>query len=49
VSQGLAVQFLEQVDAIGDVMNLDDVSNNCLNWDSYYPTDDTFKKDDSGI
>lgn len=37
VSEGLALQFLEQKDAIPDTFQLDsDYERTCANWDSYY-------------
>lgn len=50
VSQGLSVQFLEQLGAIPTAVNLNgDLASNCASWSSYYPANDPFKQDDSGI
>ncbi|KAK3321960.1 multicopper oxidase-domain-containing protein [Apodospora peruviana] len=49
VSQGLSVQFLEQLSAIPTTMDLNTLTANCNNWDAYYPTNAPFQQDDSGI
>ncbi|KAK3384924.1 multicopper oxidase-domain-containing protein [Podospora didyma] len=49
VSQGLSVQFLEQLSSIPTAMTLNDITANCNNWDAYYPANDPFSQDDSGI
>ena len=49
VSQGLSVQFLEQLSAIPTTMDLNALTANCNNWDSYYPANAPFLQDDSGI
>ncbi|KAK0625178.1 Cupredoxin [Bombardia bombarda] len=49
VSQGLSVQFLEQQGAISSVMDLNGLKGNCGRWRAYYPAEDPFDQDDSGI
>ncbi|KAK0712901.1 multicopper oxidase-domain-containing protein [Lasiosphaeria miniovina] len=49
VSQGFSVQFLEQLTAIPTTMSLNDITPNCAAWDAYYPANDPFTQDDSGI
>ncbi|KAK3376848.1 multicopper oxidase-domain-containing protein [Lasiosphaeria ovina] len=49
VSQGFSVQFLEQLTAIPTAMSLNDITPNCAAWDAYYPANDPFTQDDSGI
>ncbi|KAK0725030.1 multicopper oxidase-domain-containing protein [Lasiosphaeris hirsuta] len=49
VSQGLSVQFLEQLSAIPTAMDLNQLTANCNNWDAYYPANAPFPQDDSGI
>ena len=47
-SQGMSVQFLEQLSAIPQSMDLSQLNANCNAWNSYYPTS-PFKQDDSGL
>ncbi|OAA65258.1 Cupredoxin [Niveomyces insectorum RCEF 264] len=49
VSQGLSVQFLEQLDAIPQQVDLSGLDAECRDWDAYYPAHDPFRQDDSGI
>ncbi|KAK1753358.1 putative laccase precursor [Echria macrotheca] len=49
VSQGLSIQFLEQLSAIPTTVNLNDLTANCNNWDAFYPANAPFLQDDSGI
>lgn len=49
VSQGLAVQFLEQLDAIPQSVDLSGIADQCQKWDDYYPEDDPYLKIDSGL
>ncbi|KAH8912965.1 Cu-oxidase-domain-containing protein [Coniochaeta sp. PMI_546] len=49
VSQGLSVQFLEQLSSIPTAVNLNDITANCNNWRAYYPAHDPFWQEDSGI
>ncbi|KAK3940894.1 multicopper oxidase-domain-containing protein [Diplogelasinospora grovesii] len=49
VSQGLSVQFLEQLTKMPSVMDLSVLSGDCENWDAYYPAHDPFRQSDSGI
>lgn len=48
-SQGFSVQFLEQLTSIPTVMNLNELTGNCNNWDAFYPSGAPFLQDDSGI
>ncbi len=49
VSQGLSVQFLEQLAAVPAAVDLADLAPTCSSWDAYYPANDPFKQGDSGI
>ena len=49
VSQGFSVQFLEQLSSIPTTMDLNTLTSNCNNWDSFYPANAPFLQDDSGI
>jgi len=49
VSQGLSVQFLEQLSAIPSTMDLNALQPTCNNWNAYYPANDPFRQDDSGV
>ncbi|KAH8900905.1 hypothetical protein GQ53DRAFT_132912 [Thozetella sp. PMI_491] len=49
VSQGLSIQFLEQLSAIPSAVNLNDLQPNCNNWAAYFPSQDPFHQEDSGI
>ena len=48
ISEGLSAQFLERIDDIPKSMNLNDLNENCRNWNAYAPTD-PFPKVDSGL
>lgn len=50
VSQGLGVQVLERLDALGDGGggSLGTVEQNCGNWAGWYPGS-TWKQDDAGL
>ncbi|KAK4180929.1 putative laccase precursor [Triangularia setosa] len=48
-SQGFSVQFLEQLASIPTAMNLNELTANCNNWDTFYPSGAPFLQDDSGI
>ena len=49
VSQGLSVQFLEQLTSIPSSVNLNNIQSACNSWNAYYPAHDPFRQDDSGI
>ncbi|EFX03359.1 laccase [Grosmannia clavigera kw1407] len=49
VSQGFAVQFLEQLNAIPQSVDLSGLADQCQNWNNYYPAEDPFLKTDSGL
>ncbi len=49
VSQGLAVDFLEEADQIPAAMDLSVLNDNCAAWNSYFPTSDPFPQFDSGL
>ena len=49
VSQGLSVQFLEQLDAIPGAVDLSSINEQCDSWNAYYPSSDPFTQGDSGI
>ncbi|KAK3320100.1 multicopper oxidase-domain-containing protein [Cercophora scortea] len=49
VSQGLSVQFLEQLGSIPSKVDLSSIAPGCSNWAAYYPANDPFRQDDSGV
>ncbi|KAL1902233.1 hypothetical protein Sste5346_001209 [Sporothrix stenoceras] len=49
VSQGLSVQFLEQLSAIPTKVDLSSINSQCNTWGAYYPANDPFHQDDSGV
>jgi FtsP/CotA-like multicopper oxidase with cupredoxin domain len=49
VSQGLSVQFLEQLAAIPRAMDLSTLAPTCNAWNEYYPANDPYRQDGSGI
>lgn len=49
VSEGLSIQFLEREQDIPKDVQLSDITENCKNWNNYYPADDPYTKEDSGL
>lgn len=49
VSQGLSVQYLEQLSSIPSTMDLSTLTENCNDWNAYYPANDPYRQTDSGI
>lgn len=49
VSSGLSVQYLERPGDISKAMNLNQITQNCNNWNAYYPSKDPYTQQDSGL
>lgn len=49
MGEGLAVQFLEQIDAIPNTFDLGSLLPGCASWASYYNNEAVYVMDDSGL